>query len=88
MAVMQSVLAALFPDDGRFVWRRRMLVLSVLVFLVVILHVAFGRLDIEYARLLMEWCVPGLLGALGIHVAGGRKAAPETPGAPQPGGPT
>ncbi len=73
-----QLLAALFPDDGRFVWRRRMLVLADLVFMAVILRVGFGGLDAEYARLLLEWCVPGLLGTLGIHVAGGRKTpAPD-----------
>ncbi len=73
-----QLLAALFPEDGKFIWRRRMIVLTVLVFLALIARVGFGPpVELELARLLLEWCVPGVLGALGIHVVGGRKAPPE-----------
>lgn len=55
--MMGALLAALFPDDGKMIWKRRIAFGSAVVANVCFIHAAFGIEDIEKVRAVMDYSV-------------------------------
>jgi hypothetical protein len=67
---MGRVLAGLFPDDGSWVWRRRVAVASSLVMMAGIVNSIFFDRDLAHSTMVMDRCQEGLALVLTIFVAG------------------
>jgi hypothetical protein len=65
-----SILSALFPGHGHWIWRRRTAVASAAVMLACILHSAFVDRDLAHATMVMTNCQEGLALVLSIYVGG------------------
>jgi hypothetical protein len=68
--MLASLAAALFPDDGNWIWRRRMAVASTLAMLTGILHSTFVDYDLPHATMVMDACQQGLVFVLGLYIGG------------------
>lgn len=65
-----SILSALFPSDGNWIWRRRTAVASAITMLACILHSTFVDRDLAHAAMVMGHCQDGLALVLTIYVGG------------------
>lgn len=70
MKMLGIVLAALFPDDGRWIWTRRIAVSSAAVFQAGIVHSIFYDTDLAHCHEVLTVCMDGLALIFSILVAG------------------
>jgi hypothetical protein len=92
IAFAQLLAKILLPDDGNWIWRRRVTVASTGTMIAGILHSVFVDYDPVHSEMVMRYCQDGLMVVLGVWFTGtvadahskrwaDTKAPPEKPAA-------